>query len=102
VWDHVRKLFAETTEAKVRGYLPGRFSFNVKGVAARAARADVHDQDRDELPPDVYVPCECAPEPGTTARRSRCTSRARRVDILAMPIEEAAEFFRAVPAISRT
>jgi excinuclease ABC subunit A len=102
VWDHVRKLFAETTEAKVRGYLPGRFSFNVKGGRCESCSGDGTIKIEMNFLPDVYVPCEvCA-----GARYNRETLevhfKGKTVsDILAMPIEEAAEFFRAVPAISR-
>ncbi len=102
VWDHVRRLFAETTEAKVRGYLPGRFSFNVKGGRCDACSGDGTIKIEMNFLPDVYVPCEvCA-----GARYNRETLevhfKAKTVsDVLAMPIEEAAEFFAAVPAISR-
>jgi len=102
VWDHVRKLFAETTEAKVRGYLPGRFSFNVKGGRCENCSGDGTIKIEMNFLPDVYVPCEvCA-----GARYNRETLevhfKAKTVsDVLAMPIEEAAEFFAAVPAISR-
>ncbi len=58
VWDHVRKLFAETTEAKVRGYLPGRFSFNVKGGRCEACSGDGTIKIEMNFLPDVYVPCE--------------------------------------------
>ena len=102
VWDHVRKLFAETTEAKVRGYLPGRFSFNVKGGRCENCSGDGTIKIEMNFLPDVYVPCEvCA-----GARYNRETLevhfKSKTVsDVLAMPIEEAAEFFAAVPAISR-
>ena len=102
VWDHVRRLFAETTEAKVRGYLPGRFSFNVKGGRCEACSGDGTIKIEMNFLPDVYVPCEvCA-----GARYNRETLevhfKAKTVsEVLAMPIEEAAEFFAAVPAISR-
>ena len=102
VWDHVRRLFAETTEAKVRGYLPGRFSFNVKGGRCEACSGDGTIKIEMNFLPDVYVPCEvCA-----GARYNRETLevhfKAKTVsEVLAMPIEEAAEVFAAVPAISR-
>ena len=58
VFDHVRKLFAETTEAKVRGYQPGRFSFNVKGGRCEACSGDGTIKIEMNFLPDVYVPCE--------------------------------------------
>ena len=58
VFDHVRKLFAATTEAKVRGYLPGRFSFNVKGGRCEACSGDGTIKIEMQFLPDVYVPCE--------------------------------------------
>ncbi len=102
VFDHMRRLFAETTEAKVRGYLPGRFSFNVKGGRCEACAGDGTIKIEMNFLPDVYVPCEvCA-----GARYNRETLEVhyknRTIsEVLDMPIEEAAEFFRAVPAISR-
>ncbi len=102
VFDHVRKLFAETTEAKVRGYLPGRFSFNVKGGRCEACSGDGTIKIEMNFLPDVYVPCEvCA-----GARYNRETLEVHFkgktiAEILDMPIEEAATFFEAIPAISR-
>ncbi|HVM28479.1 MAG TPA: excinuclease ABC subunit A, partial [Mycobacteriales bacterium] len=102
VFDHMRKLFAETTEAKVRGYLPGRFSFNVKGGRCEACAGDGTIKIEMNFLPDVYVPCEvCA-----GARYNRETLevhyKGRSIsEVLDMPIEEAAEFFEAVPAIRR-
>ncbi|MFO7191951.1 MAG: excinuclease ABC subunit UvrA, partial [Thermocrispum agreste] len=58
VWDHIRKLFAATTEAKVRGYQPGRFSFNVKGGRCEACAGDGTIKIEMNFLPDVYVPCE--------------------------------------------
>ncbi len=102
VWDHIRKLFAETTEAKVRGYGPGRFSFNVKGGRCEACSGDGTIKIEMNFLPDVYVPCEVC----KGARYNRDTLevhyKGRSVaDILDMPIEEAAEFFSAIPAIHR-
>ncbi|HEX3613326.1 MAG TPA: excinuclease ABC subunit UvrA [Sporichthyaceae bacterium] len=102
VFDNIRKLFAETTEAKVRGYLPGRFSFNVKGGRCEACSGDGTIKIEMNFLPDVYVPCEvCA-----GARYNRETLevhyKGRTIaEVLDMPIEEAAEFFEAIPAISR-
>ncbi len=102
VWDHVRKLFAETNEAKVRGYLPGRFSFNVKGGRCEACSGDGTLKIEMNFLPAVYVPCEVC----RGARYNRETLEVRFkdktvADVLDMPIEQAAEFFAAVPAISR-
>ncbi len=102
VFDHMRKLFAETTEAKVRGYLPGRFSFNVKGGRCEACAGDGTIKIEMNFLPDVYVPCEvCA-----GARYNRETLEVHFkgktiAEVLDMPIEQAAEFFEAVPAIRR-
>ncbi|MCK9899798.1 excinuclease ABC subunit A [Parafrankia colletiae] len=102
VFDHVRRLFAETPEAKVRGYLPGRFSFNVKGGRCEACSGDGTIKIEMNFLPDVYVPCEvCA-----GARYNRETLevhyKGRSIaEVLDMPIEEGAEFFAAVPAIAR-
>ncbi|NYT95730.1 excinuclease ABC subunit UvrA [Salinispora sp. H7-4] len=102
VWDHVRKLFAETVEAKVRGYGPGRFSFNVKGGRCEACSGDGTLKIEMNFLPDVYVPCEVC----KGARYNRETLEVRYKgktvsDVLEMPIEEAAEFFSAIPAIHR-
>ena len=102
VFDHMRKLFAETTEAKVRGYLPGRFSFNVKGGRCEACSGDGTIKIEMNFLPDVYVPCEVC----NGARYNRETLEVHYKgksisEILDMPIEQAAEFFEAVPAIRR-
>lgn len=102
VWDHVRRLFAETQEAKVRGYAPGRFSFNVKGGRCEACSGDGTLKIEMNFLPDVYVECETC----HGARYNRETLEVRYkgktvADVLAMPISEAAEFFAAVPAIAR-
>ncbi|MFE7313766.1 excinuclease ABC subunit UvrA [Streptomyces sp. NPDC057555] len=102
VWNHVRKLFAQTTEAKVRGYGPGRFSFNVKGGRCEACSGDGTLRIEMNFLPDVYVPCEIC----HGARYNRETLEVRYksktvADVLDMPIEEALEFFGAIPAITR-
>jgi excinuclease ABC subunit A len=102
VWDHVRKLFAETPEAKVRGYQQGRFSFNVKGGRCEACSGDGTLKIEMNFLPDVYVPCEVC----HGARYNRETLEVHYknktvADILDMPIEEAADFFAAIPAIAR-
>jgi excinuclease ABC subunit A len=102
VFDHVRKLFAQTQEAKVRGYQPGRFSFNVKGGRCEACSGDGTLKIEMNFLPDVYVPCEVC----HGARYNRETLEVHYkgktiADVLNMPIEEASEFFAAIPAISR-
>ncbi|WP_299165173.1 excinuclease ABC subunit UvrA [uncultured Arthrobacter sp.] len=102
VFDNIRKLFAETTEAKVRGYLPGRFSFNVKGGRCEACSGDGTLKIEMNFLPDVYVPCEVC----HGARYNRETLEVHYkgktiADVLDMPIEEAAEFFAAFTPIAR-
>ncbi|MFK3982269.1 excinuclease ABC subunit UvrA [Micromonospora sp. NPDC050397] len=102
VWDHVRKLFAETTEAKVRGYGPGRFSFNVKGGRCEACSGDGTIKIEMNFLPDVYVPCEVCKGARYNRETLEVHYKGRTVaDVLQMPIEEAAEFFSAIPAIHR-
>ncbi len=102
VWDHVRKLFAETEEAKVRGYGPGRFSFNVKGGRCEACSGDGTLKIEMNFLPDVYVPCEVCHGARYNRETLEVHFKGKTVaDVLDMPIEEAAEFFAAVPAIAR-
>nr|WP_318241222.1 excinuclease ABC subunit UvrA [Cellulomonas avistercoris] len=102
VWDHVRRLFAETSEAKVRGYAPGRFSFNVKGGRCEACSGDGTLKIEMNFLPDVYVPCEVCHGARYNRETLEVHFKGKTVaDVLAMPIEEAADFFAAVPAISR-
>jgi excinuclease ABC subunit A len=102
VWDHIRKLFAETTEAKIRGYLPGRFSFNVKGGRCENCSGDGTIKIEMNFLPDVYVPCEVCHGARYNRETLEVHFKGKTVaDVLDMPIEEAAEFFAAVPAISR-
>ncbi|WP_419841100.1 excinuclease ABC subunit UvrA [Candidatus Poriferisodalis sp.] len=102
VFDHVRKLYAATNEAKVRGYLPGRFSFNVKGGRCEACSGDGTLKIEMHFLPDVYVPCEvCA---GTRYNRETLDIRFKGMtiaDVLNMPCEDALEFFSAQPPIRR-
>ncbi|MEV6370556.1 excinuclease ABC subunit UvrA [Micromonospora musae] len=102
VWDHVRKLFAETTEAKVRGYGPGRFSFNVKGGRCEACSGDGTIKIEMNFLPDVYVPCEVCKGARYNRETLEVHYKGKTVaEVLDMPIEEAAEFFSAIPAIHR-
>ena len=102
VFDHIRKLFASTPEAKMRGYLQGRFSFNVKGGRCEACSGDGTIKIEMNFLPDVYVPCEVC----HGARYNRETLEVHYkgktiAEVLDMPIEEASEFFAAVPPIAR-
>lgn len=102
VFDKIRTLFAETTEAKVRGYKPGRFSFNVKGGRCEACQGDGTLKIEMNFLPDVYVPCEVC----HGARYNRETLEVRYkgkniAEVLDMPISEAAEFFEPITSIHR-
>ncbi len=102
VFDRIRALFASTAEAKVRGYQQGRFSFNVKGGRCEACSGDGTIKIEMNFLPDVYVPCEVC----HGARYNRETLEVHYkgktiAEVLDMPIEEAVDFFAAIPAISR-
>jgi len=102
VFDNIRKLFASTTEAKVRGYLPGRFSFNVKGGRCEACAGDGTLKIEMNFLPDIYVPCEVC----KGARYNRETLEVHYkgktiAEVLDTPIEEAAEFFEPITSIHR-
>ncbi|HWN62371.1 MAG TPA: excinuclease ABC subunit UvrA, partial [Streptosporangiaceae bacterium] len=102
VFDHVRKLFAATTEAKIRGYQPGRFSFNVKGGRCEACSGDGTIKIEMQFLPDVYVPCEVCHGARYNTDTLQVHFKGKTIaEVLDMPIEEAAEFFEAVPAIHR-
>ncbi|MCU1591138.1 MAG: Excinuclease subunit, partial [Frankiales bacterium] len=102
VFDHMRKLFAETTEAKVRGYQPGRFSINVMGGRCEACKGDGTIKIEMNFLPDVYVPCEICHGARYNRETLEVHFKGKTIsEILDMAIEEAAEFFEAVPAISR-
>ena len=102
VFDHVRRLFAQTNEAKVRGYQPGRFSFNVKGGRCEACSGDGTIKIEMNFLPDVYVPCEVCHGARYNRETLEVHYKGRSIsEVLDMPIEEAVEFFAAIPAISR-
>ncbi|MFP5359262.1 MAG: excinuclease ABC subunit UvrA, partial [Actinomycetes bacterium] len=102
VWDKMRKLFADTQEAKVRGYGPGRFSFNVKGGRCEACAGDGTLKIEMNFLPDVYVPCEVCKGARYNRETLEVHFKGKNVaDVLNMPIEEAAHFFEAIPSISR-
>ncbi len=102
VFDHIRRLFSQTTEAKVRGYLPGRFSFNVKGGRCEACAGDGTIKIEMHFLPDVYVPCEVC----KGARYNRDTLdiefKGKNIaEVLDMPCEEGLAFFANQPVIAR-
>ena len=102
VFDHVRKLFAATTEAKIRGYQPGRFSFNVKGGRCEACAGDGTIKIEMQFLPDVYVPCEVCHGARYNTDTLQVHYKGKTIaEVLDMPIEEGADFFEAVPAIHR-
>ncbi|HET6153625.1 MAG TPA: excinuclease ABC subunit UvrA [Marmoricola sp.] len=102
VFDHVRKLFASTPEAKMRGYLQGRFSFNVKGGRCEACAGDGTIKIEMNFLPDVYVPCEVCHGARYNRETLEVHYKGKTIsDVLDMPIEEAVDFFAAIPAISR-
>ena len=102
VWDHIRKLFAETNESKVRGYLPGRFSFNVKGGRCEACHGDGTLKIEMNFLPDVYVPCEVCHGGRFNRETLEVHYKGKNIaEVLGMSIEEAAEFFAAFSPIAR-
>jgi excinuclease ABC subunit A len=102
VFDNVRKLFAETTEAKVRGYGPGRFSFNVKGGRCENCAGDGTIKIEMNFLPDVYVPCEVCKGARYNRETLEVHYKGKTIsEVLEMPIEEASGFFEAIPAIHR-
>ena len=102
VFDNIRKLFAETTEAKVRGYLPGRFSFNVKGGRCEACQGDGTIKIEMHFLPDVYVPCEVCKGKRYNRDTLDILFKGKNVsEVLDLSCEEAATFFANQPAIAR-
>ncbi|MBS1848496.1 MAG: excinuclease ABC subunit UvrA [Actinobacteria bacterium] len=102
VFDRIRKLFAETPEAKVRGYLPGRFSFNVKGGRCEACRGDGTIKIEMHFLPDVYVPCEVCKGARYNRDTLDVTFKGKNIaDVLDLSTAEALEFFANQPSIAR-
>jgi len=102
VFDHIRKLFAQTHEAKVRGYQPGRFSFNVSGGRCEACAGDGTIKIEMHFLPDVYVPCEVCKGARYNRDTLDITFKDRNIaDVLAMSCEEALDFFANQPPIAR-
>jgi excinuclease ABC subunit A len=102
VFDHVRKIFAGTPEAKIRGYQQGRFSFNVKGGRCEACAGDGTLRIEMNFLPDVYVPCEVCHGARYNRETLEVHFKGKTIaQVLDMPIAEGLEFFGAVPAIAR-
>ena len=102
VFDNIRKLFATTAEAKVRGYMPGRFSFNVAGGRCEACSGDGTIKIEMHFLPDVYVPCEVCKGARYNRDTLDITFKGKNIaDVLDMPISEAVDFFANQPAIAR-
>ena len=102
VFDHIRRLFASTQEAKVRGYQPGRFSFNVKGGRCEACAGDGTIKIDMQFLPDIYVPCEVCK--GRRYNRETLEVHYKGLtisEVLDLSVEQACEFFRNIPAITR-
>jgi excinuclease ABC subunit A len=102
MFDHIRKLFTQTQEAKVRGYQPGRFSFNVKGGRCEACAGDGTIKIEMHFLPDVYVPCEVCKGARYNRDTLDITFKGKNIaEVLDLPCEEALEFFSNQPAIAR-
>ncbi|HEY3415110.1 MAG TPA: excinuclease ABC subunit UvrA [Armatimonadota bacterium] len=102
VFDMIRDLFSQTTEAKVRGYKPGRFSFNVKGGRCEACKGDGIIKIEMHFLPDVYVPCEVCKGKRYDRETLEVKYKGKNVsDVLAMTVGEACDFFENIPPIQR-
>ncbi len=102
VWDDVRGLFASVPESKMRGYSPGRFSFNVAGGRCEACKGDGQIKIEMHFLPDVYVPCEVCKGARYNRETLQVTYRGKNVsELLDMPVEEALHFFENIPPIRR-
>ena len=102
VWDHVRKLFAQVPEARLRGYQPGRFSFNVRGGRCENCAGDGQIKIEMHFLPDVYVTCEVCKGRRYNRETLEVKYKGRTVsDVLEMSVDEALEFFQNIPPIKR-
>jgi excinuclease ABC subunit A len=102
VFDHVRKLFAKTPDAKRRGYQPGRFSFNVRGGRCEGCAGEGTIKIEMHFLPDVYVPCEICKGKRYNRETLEVRFKGKNIsEILEMSVSEAAEFFAAIPPIAR-
>ncbi|MEG0254994.1 MAG: excinuclease ABC subunit UvrA [Vagococcus sp.] len=102
VFDDIRDLFSKTNEAKIRGYKKGRFSFNVKGGRCESCRGDGIIKIEMHFLPDVYVPCEVCHGHRYNSETLEVKYKGKNIaEILEMTVEEAVEFFKAIPKIHR-
>ncbi len=102
VFDHVRRLFAQTNEAKVRGYQPGRFSFNVKGGRCEACAGDGTIKIDMQFLPDIYVPCEVCKGKRYNRETLEVHYKGHTIaDVLDMSVEEGLALFASIPPIAR-
>ncbi|QSY54494.1 excinuclease ABC subunit UvrA [Staphylococcus simiae] len=102
VFDDIRDVFAQTNEAKIRGYQKGRFSFNVKGGRCEACKGDGIIKIEMHFLPDVYVPCEVCDGKRYNRETLEVTYKGKNIaDVLNMTVEEATQFFENIPKISR-
>ncbi|PTF16603.1 excinuclease ABC subunit UvrA [Staphylococcus devriesei] len=102
VFDNIRDVFAQTNEAKIRGYQKGRFSFNVKGGRCEACKGDGIIKIEMHFLPDVYVPCEVCDGKRYNRETLEVTYKGKNIaDVLDMTVEEAAYFFENIPKIHR-
>ncbi|NLX77496.1 MAG: excinuclease ABC subunit UvrA [Clostridiaceae bacterium] len=102
VFDQIRSLFASTNDAKIRGYNQGRFSFNVRGGRCESCRGDGLIKIEMHFLPDVYVPCEVCKGKRYNRETLEVKYKGKSIaDVLDMTVNEAAEFFRNIPGISR-
>jgi excinuclease ABC subunit A len=102
VFDHIRQLYAQTREARARGYKPGRFSFNVKGGRCEVCRGDGQIKIEMHFLPDVYVPCEQCHGKRYNRETLEVRFKGKSIaDVLEMSVADACEFFRDIPKISR-
>ncbi len=101
-FDHIRQIFSQTPDAKVRGYKPGRFSFNVKGGRCENCKGDGQIRIEMHFLPDVYVPCEVCKGRRYNEATLKVMYKGKSIsDVLEMTVEEACSFFEPVPAIAR-
>jgi excinuclease ABC subunit A len=102
VFDHIRQLYAQTREARARGYKPGRFSFNVKGGRCEVCRGDGQIKIEMHFLPDVYVPCEQCHGKRYNRETLEVRFKGKSIaDVLEMSVADACAFFRDIPKISR-
>jgi len=102
VFDMIRDLFAKTADARMRGYKPGRFSFNVKGGRCEACKGDGIIKIEMQFLPDVYVPCEVCHGKRYNRETLEVKFKSKSIaDVLEMTVGQAVQFFEAVPAITR-